>query len=205
MEIVEQRHFIETKIDGIEIIRHIEKSAKTCYKAEHNIGDIEKAKKFVKGLIKRGHTSTLEHFSVSVRFITDRGISHEIVRHRLCSFSQESTRYCNYERKGIQFIHPKELNLFQKVRREELFWEVQKLYNIEIEEGISPEIARGTLPHALKTEIVVTANLREWRHIFNLRVLGTTGRPHPQIKDLFHPVLEEFKTLIPVIFDDLQI
>jgi thymidylate synthase (FAD) len=192
---------IETPIDGEFIIRHIEKCAKTCYKTEHIIGGFENAKMFVKNLIKRQHHSTLEHISISVRIICDRGVAGELVRHRIASFSQESTRYCNYVKKGIQIIHPSNLTKQQKIRREDHFWTVQDLYDLEIAEGIKPEIARGVLPLALKTEIVVSANLREWRHMFDLRVTGTTGKPHPQIKEIMEKILHEFRERIPVIFD----
>ena len=172
MEIVKPSFEIEGSVDGEYIIRHIEKSAKTCYKKEHTIGSYEKAEKFVRGLVTRGHHSTLEHISVSVRIICDRGVSHEIVRHRLAAYSQESTRFCDYSGKGIQLIHPEILTMEQKKRREDHYWEVQKLYDLEISEGLSPQIARGVLPTALKTELVMTCNLREWRHFFNMRAIG---------------------------------
>lgn len=205
MEIIKPSFEIETPIDGEYIIRHIEKSAKTCYKKEHTISTYEKAEKFVKSLVTRGHHSTLEHFSVSVRIICDRGVSHEIVRHRLAAYSQESTRYCDYSGKGIQLIHPEILTDEQRKRREDHYWEVQKLYDLEISEGLSPQIARGVLPTSLKTELVMSCNLREWRHVFNMRAIGVAGKPHPQMTEIMIPMLYCFKNAIPIIFDDLNI
>lgn len=129
--------------------------------------------------------------AMTVKFICDRGVSHELVRHRIASFAQESTRYCNYGGKGISIIHPPNLTEDQIRRRERHFWEVQKLYDTEILEGVKPEIARGVLPTALKTEIVVTASFAEWQHIFNLRLYGTTGKPHPQMDEVMQILKEQ--------------
>jgi thymidylate synthase (FAD) len=186
-------------------LQQIERIGRKCYKSEGRItGTSHEA--FVRMLIKRRHFPMIEHGGMlSVLFIVDRGVSHEIVRHRIASFAQESTRFCDYGGKGIVLIHPMGLTPAQIARREAHFWLTQALYDAERDEGVPPEIARGVLPTCLKTEIVVTANLCEWRHIFNLRAVGVTGRPHPQMLEVMVPLLAEVKTLIPVIFEDVVV
>lgn len=171
----------------------------------------------IKGLLDRKHEAMLEHVSVSVLFITDRGVSHELVRHRMASFAQESTRYCNYNKLGLDFIIPtfspaKEDR--REDRREAMAMWVSDMEDAELaytymlsEKGynLPPQDARSVLPNSLKTEIVVTANLREWRHILALRAVGITGEPHPQMKALMQPLLADFQKKIPLIFDDLKI
>lgn len=198
MELLNQSH----KILRYTGLKEIEIAGRTCYKSEDKITE-DSAEKFVKMLIKRGHDAMLEHGSATVKLVTNRGISHEIVRHRVASYGQESTRYVKYD--NIAFINPP---WFSKRSEIELLWEnhmkrTEELYTNLIDLGYKPEEARGILPNDLKTELVVTANYREWRHIFNLRVLGTTGRPHPQIKELFTPVLKELHEKVPGMFDDI--
>lgn len=203
MKIIEPSFEILTDIHGDEILAWLEGIARTCYKSEEKSGNIEKTKRFMIGLINRGHEAMIEHYNITVKFVVDRGLSHELVRHRLAAFAQESTRYCNYSGNGIEVIMPYGLSYTQKVRREWLFWECQRVYESEINEGVKPEIARGVLPMALKTEIIVTANLREWRHIFELRALGVTGKPHPQMQKIMLELLKAFQEKIHVIFDDM--
>lgn len=194
--------------DGEEMLKKIERVARTCYKSEGKIKD-GSARKMVAGLIKSGHDAMLEHASVTVKFVVDRGISHELVRHRMASFAQESTRYCNYIKDDfgseITFIIPKYLDgesaaydAWKSVMEycEDAYF---KLLDI----GLTPQEARAVLPNSTKTEVVMTANLREWRHFFKLRALGTTGKPHPQMLEVTIPLLEDFKRAIPVVFDDL--
>lgn len=194
--------------DGEEMLKKIERVARTCYKSEGKIKD-GSARKMVAGLIKSGHDAMLEHASVTVKFVVDRGISHELVRHRMASFAQESTRYCNYIKDDfgseIIFIIPKYLDgesaaydAWKSVMEycEDAYF---KLLDI----GLTPQEARAVLPNSTKTEVVMTANLREWRHFFKLRALGTTGKPHPQMLEVTIPLLEDFKRAIPVVFDDL--
>lgn len=210
MKIIEPGYVIMSKIDNAEILKHIEACGRICYKSEKNIND-ESASKFVMGLIKRGHEAMIEHASITVKFICDRGVSHEIVRHRLASFAQESTRYCNYIKDDfgseITVIKPS----FLKEDTEGWFiWkylceQAEKAYFGMLNWGCTPQEARSVLPTSLKTEIVVTMNLREWRHFFKLRALGTTGKPHPQMKELALPLLEEFKCIMPEIFGDLEV
>jgi thymidylate synthase (FAD) len=181
------------------IYKAIERAGRTCYKSEDKITE-DSAEKFVRMVLKRGHESVIEHEKVSVRIVCDRGVSHEIVRHRIASYSQESTRYCKYKGQ-IALIHPPGLTEEQQRRREHHYRLVQDLYDSEIAEGLKPEIARGVLPNSLKTEIVMTMNLREWRHFFKLR---TAPAAHPQMREIAIPLLSEFKHRLPVIFEDIN-
>jgi thymidylate synthase (FAD) len=197
-------------INGQEILKKIETVGRTCYKSEDKIKD-DSAEKFVAGLIKRGHEAILEHASITIKFVVDRGISHELVRHRLASFAQESTRYCNYAKDDfgneITFIIPEYLdynspqwNIWKNTMKE-----CEKAYFKLLDVGLKPEEARAVLPNSLKTEVVMTANLREWRHFFKLRAANTTGKAHPQMLEVTIPLLEELKQLIPIVFDDITI
>lgn len=152
----------------------------------------------------------LTHCDITVKFIVDRGVSHELVRHRVASFAQESTRYCNYGKdkfgKQLTFIIPE----FFKFGSEEWhLWKtqmesVEKLYIEMIERGVSPQEARTVLPNSLKTEIVMTANAAEWIHFFELRACNKTGKAHPQMLEVTRPLLDEFKETVAVIFDGLS-
>lgn len=197
---------------GISELQFLEKIARKCYKSEDKISeDGESAKRLVGSLIKSKHEAMLEHMSLSVLFICDRGISHEIVRHRMASFAQESTRYCNYS-KGkfggeVTFIRPYNM---PDDSVEFGIWESTMLiaessYIELIKNGISPQMARSVLPNSLKTELVMTANLREWRHFLKLRAAGSTGAPHPQMLEIAVPLLIELQHAIPVVFDDIII
>lgn len=196
--------------DGQKVLQKIEAAARTCYKSEGKIQE-GSAAKLVAGLIKSGHEAMLEHASVTVKFVVDRGISHKLVRHRLASFAQESTRYCNYSKDDfgseITFIIPDYLEYKSEGWNiwKESMKQAEDAYFKMLDFGLSPQQARAVLPNSLKTEVVMTANLREWRHFFKLRALGTTGKPHPQMLEVAVPLLEDMKNLIPVVFDDLMI
>lgn len=196
--------------DGQKVLQKIEAAARTCYKSEGKIQE-GSAAKLVAGLIKSGHEAMLEHASVTVKFVVDRGISHELVRHRLASFAQESTRYCNYSKDDfgseITFIIPDYLEYKSEGWNiwKESMKQAEDAYFKMLDFGLSPQQARAVLPNNLKTEVVMTANLREWRHFFKLRALGTTGKPHPQMLEVAVPLLEDMKNLIPVVFDDLVV
>lgn len=196
--------------DGQKVLQKIEAAARTCYKSEGKIQE-GSAAKLVAGLIKLGHEAMLEHASVTVKFVVDRGISHELVRHRLASFAQESTRYCNYSKDDfgseITFIIPDYLEYKSEGWNiwKESMKQAEDAYFKMLDFGLSPQQARAVLPNSLKTEVVMTANLREWRHFFKLRALGTTGKPHPQMLEVAVPLLEDMKNLIPVVFDDLVV
>lgn len=203
MKIIKPSYEILTDLDGDEILKKIELCGRVCYKSEDKITSFS-AKKFVKKIIDRGHESVLEHTGLSARFICNRGFSHECVRHRLASFSQESTRYCNYSRNKfgseLTFIQPRNLTPTQQsIWMHSMLYAERNYFNL-LKEGAAPQIARGVLPIDIKTEIVVTANLREWRHILRLR---TAKAAHPSMHELMRPLLNELKTKIPVIFDDI--
>lgn len=207
MKIVNASYRIETPIDGAEILKRIEKAGRTCYKSEDRI-TAESATAFVRMLIERGHESVLEHESITVRLICDRGISHEIVRHRLASYSQESTRYCNYngDRFGnqITFIKPcflEKITDGYKLWKQAMFIAEKEYFEL-LKWGCTPQEARSVLPNSVKTEVVMTANLREWRHFLKLR---TAKAAHPQMRELTVPLLHELQKWIPVIFDDIQV
>lgn len=214
MKIVKAGYEILDPLNGEEILRKLERIARVCYKSEDKITE-GSAEKMVRALIKRGHEAMLEHFSFSVKFMVDRGVSHEIVRHRLASFAQESTRYCNYGKSGdVTFIEPTVLGLEDKADQygytARYFWEhsvevAETAYKNMLEAGATPQEARSVLPNSTKTEVVMTANLREWRHFLKLRAVGTTGKPHPQMQEVAVPLLRELKEKIPVIFEDLEV
>lgn len=205
MRIVPPSYEILTQLNGPQILKSIEKIGRVCYKSEANITE-DSAQKFVKNIIKRGHESVIEHYSVTVKIVCDRGISHEIVRHRIASYSQESTRYCNYSSgkfgNELTAIRP-----FFWIDSEEKYqiWQksmadAEQAYLALIELGATPQEARSVLPNSLKTEIIVTMNLREWRHFFKLRA---EAHAHPQMREIAVPLLQEFQKRIPVLFDDL--
>lgn len=205
MKIIKPGYEILTPINGVEILKHIEACGRVCYKSEHKITK-DSYLSFVKGLIKRGHEAVIEHYSLSVRFTCDRGVSHEIVRHRVASYCQESTRYCNYSNDAfnseITVIKP--LFFDESSQGYELWREAcenaENSYFKLLDYGCTPQEARAVLPNSLKTEIVMTANLREWRHFFKLR---TSTAAHPQIREVAVPLLNELKSLIPVVFDNI--
>ena len=199
MKLIEQSFEI-MRIDAAPLIT-IEKAGRTCYKSEDKICE-GSAERFAKGLLKSGHESVIEHASATVKFITNRGVTHELVRHRLCAFSQESTRYVNYGG-DMKFIRPVWLKIDDLLSAWEFVnacEQAESYYKRLLECGWNPEQAREVLPNALKTEIVVTANFREWRHIFRLR---TSNKAHPQIRELMRKCLAEFQRQVPVIFDDI--
>jgi len=173
----------------------IELAGRTCYKSEEKITE-DSAFKFCEMLIKRQHLAMLEHGIASLKFIIDRGISHELVRHRLCSFAQESTRYVNYK-EGIKVIEPPNLDEISRAKWINAMTFAEFTYKELIENGIKPEIARSVLPTCLKTEIVVTCNFREWLKIFELRI---SKFAHPQIKFIMEKAKELLSKKSPTIF-----
>lgn len=180
-----------------------ELAARTCYKSEDKIkhgSDIA----LIKRCIRDGHESVLEHVSVTLRLICDRGVSHELVRHRLAAYSQESTRYVRY--KDVQFIEPwwwhdseEDDDLCGKII--EYFHLVEDLYSTMLDAGKAPQAARAVLPNAVKTEVVMTANLREWRHVFKLR---TSAAAHPDMRRIMLIALSAMKMMLPVFFEDIN-
>ena len=203
MKIIKPSYEIIDTLDATEILKKIELCGRVCYKSEDKITE-NSAREFVKQIIKAGHESVLEHFSFSVRFVTDRGISHEIVRHRIASFSQESTRYCNYSNdkfdNEITVVEPFQLTSQKPNWRKAC--EVAEEQYFKLLKTTTPQTARAVLPTSLKTEIIMTANLRTWRHFLKLR---TSKNAHPDLRVLTTPLLKELKQLIPVVFDDINI
>lgn len=201
MKIIEQSHeiikFSETPLQDIEV------AARTCYKSEDKITETS-ATRLVKSLNKKGHTAMLEFGRAWVRFITDRGVTHELVRHRLCSFAQESTRYVSYDG-NMEFIRPVWIPENMSAVTPHLAYDrfktaceqVEYNYVYLLDCGWRPEQARTVLNNSLKTEIVVDANFTEWKHIFKLR---TNPKAHPQMVALMKPVEEEFARRVPEIF-----
>ena len=160
----------------------------------------------MRSIIKSGHESVIEHEKITVKIVCDRGVSHEIVRHRIASYSQESTRYCNYGAdkfgKELTFIKP---YFWNEDASEYKIWEntmryIEKSYIQLIEAGASPQEARSVLPNSLKTEIIVTMNLREWRHFFKLRA---DKAAHPQMRQIALPLLRALKDAVPVVFENI--
>jgi len=192
-------------VDGREIIKRVEYAGRVCYKSEEKISE-GSAEKFIAHIVKNGHESVLEHEKISVKIVCDRGVSHEIVRHRIASYSQESTRYCNYAlgKFGgeLTFIRP-----YFWEENSELFAEWKKAMQAAEDSyvkllglGAAPEEARSVLPNSLKTEIVVSMDLREWRHFLKLR---TDIHSHPQIREVARPLLAELQKRVPIVFDDI--
>lgn len=219
MKIVKPQFEILTPIDGKEILQHIEAVGRTCYKSEDRITE-DSCYGFVSGIVKRGHEAVIEHYNITVRLTNDRGVSHEEVRHRVASYAQESTRYCNYaadkfgsnvtyiDLMGGIMLDPKmkDMNAEQiaAIYNEWIMAceDAERHYFKMLELGASPQIARSVLNNSTKTEICITANIREWRHLFKLRTALTA---HPQMREIMIPLLSEFKKLIPVLFDDVEV
>ena len=218
MKLIKASYEIITPINGEEILKQIELAARTCYKSEDKIEYTmnthgsppfiaNSARVLIPKLIKNGHDAMLEFGgNITVKFICDRGVSHELVRHRLASFAQESTRYCNYNKEeDIIFIQPCWITDISSDNEDVINWydamcESEDRYNNLISLGWSPQQARSVLPNSLKTEINISANIREWRHILKLR---TSKAAHPQMRELMCPLLDELKNKIPILFDDI--
>ena len=184
--------------DPMDLLQDIERIGRVCYKSEHRITS-SSAAPFVRSIIERGHESVLEHITITVRFVTDRAIANELVRHRIAAYSQESTRYCNYKDK-IEFIYPKNVSDKQLQLIMEACACAATTYQELIADGATPEVARDVLPLCTKTELIATYNLREWRHILRLR---TDKAAHPKMRELMQTLLQFFQGLVPIIFDDI--
>lgn len=201
--------------DGLRILDIITEAGRVAYQSQREGGAAE----FVRSLIERGHESVLEHAKLSVIVTCDRGITHETVRHRIASYTQESTRYCNYagNRFGGEITY---ISLWGGIVRDQKMsklpakqiglivaeWieaclDAERHYNNMIALGATPQIARSVLNHSTKTSIVITMNMREWRHFFRLR---NAPDAHPQMREIAEMLLEPFKDVVPVIFDDIE-
>ncbi|MBR7024472.1 MAG: FAD-dependent thymidylate synthase [Selenomonadaceae bacterium] len=206
MKIIEAGVELVEDFDAAAIMKKIERAGRVCYKSESNI-TCDSAEKFIRGIIKRGHESVIEHATVSFKIICDRGVTHELVRHRIASYSQESTRFCDYTAGKfggeLTFIKPCFWNDDDENFKlwKETMALVEKNYLALRANGARPEEARSILPNSLKTEIFVTMNLREWRHFLKLR---TAKAAHPQMREValkIHSILAE---KLPAVFDDIQ-
>lgn len=205
MKIIRPYVVLELPMPGELMLEHIERCGRVCYKSEDKMTDDSK-EAFVASLLKRGHEAVIEHVSFTVKFICDRGVSHEIVRHRLASFAQESTRYCRYSNekfgKEITVIEPSYLAPHTPGYA---LWKhscevSEQCYMEMLEHGFTPQEARAVLPNSLKTEVVMTANIREWRHFLKLRC---SRAAHPQMRELAMQLLGMVHRQIPVLFDDI--
>ena len=192
-------------IDGAVILSRIEAAGRVCYKSESKIAD-GSAEAFVRRIIKSGHEAVLEHCNITLKFVCDRGVSHEIVRHRLASYCQESTRYCNYSKGdfGSEITVIKPLYLTPDTAAYSVWLTACDLAEVSyfklLEWGCTPQEARAVLPNSLKTEVVMTANLREWRHFFRLRC---SQAAHPQMREVATLALRYLYNAIPVVFEDI--
>lgn len=226
MKLIKPSYEILSPLIRENVLKAIEIAGRTCYKSEDRITE-DSASKFVEMINGRGHRAVVEHQSITVRFICDRGVSHELVRHRLASFCQESTRYCNYSKdkfdSELTFIIP---SWFKNQDKELLqaLWDRSAVENVSDDEwcevewycvcdnaeesyltllkkGWQAQQARSILPNSLKTEIVVTANIREWQEILKQR---TSPAAHPQMRELMIPLQKELQTVLPELFGDYQ-
>ena len=219
------------EFDAKKMLKRIESAGRVCYKSESNITD-DSSENFVKMIIARGHESVLEHVGVTAKFICSRACSHQLVRHRIASFSQESQRYCNYTKKGYTIIVPPKINQQSMIEpgTYQMCWNPEsrlyylsgvtnnKIYNASIfissvcdsidtyngilrASDINPEDARFVLPNAMKTEVVITANLREWRHIYRERVLNQHAQW--EVQHLVRSVVSDLFNVIPEFFGDI--
>lgn len=210
MKIIDPEVYIESDISEDDAIMLIEKAGRVCYRSENKIKR-DSGKTFIQNILKRGHESVIEHVSVTVRVICDRGVSHEIVRHRIASYSQESTRYCNYadDKFGneITVIMPCFFEFLSDENDMYSVWynsckQAEDAYFELLRRGASPQEARSVLPNSLKTEMFITMNLREWRHFFKLRC---SPAAHPQMRQIANMILNQFKQLFPLFVEDIEI
>ena len=199
MELIDQSAELMFDVDGDLLISQIEAVARTCYQSEDKI-DTGTAAKLVARLRDSGHHAMLEFGSLTFRLITDRGVTHELVRHRIASYAQESTRYCNYGKLGIKFVIPVDFILDEYDRA--LLNQIEDHYDFDISRGRTPQQARYFLPNGLKTEIIVQMNFRELLHFFELRI---DKAAHPQMRALANDMLYLCKEKIPVVFDNLEL
>jgi thymidylate synthase (FAD) len=203
MDIVPASFEILSHIDYPGMLKSIEVAGRTAYKSENQMTD-ESSERFVRMLLGRGHESVMEHISITIRFTCDRGISHELVRHRLAAYTQESTRYVNYDKKGLTVIDP---CVFKNDAARHRVWEqamgqAELFYKELVELGAKPEEARAVLPQSTKTEVVTTCNVREWRNILKVR---TDAAAHPQMREIMIPLLRKFQEEMPALFGDIQV
>jgi thymidylate synthase (FAD) len=186
------------------MLKKLEHIIRVAYKSEDKTNDTSYMN-LLKLILSNGHDSTLEHVNVSFKITTNRGVTHELVRHRIgCSFTQESTRYVNYLRKGSTIIYPSWISEKPREIKEAWYTTHEKTfeqYNHFIDLGLRPQEARGILPNDTKTEIWVTMNLRSLRHFFSLRAMPNA---HPDMQTIAHELLLIMKKQIPIVFDEFE-
>ena len=211
MKLIKARVEVLSLIDQKEMLSFLEKCGRVCYKSEHNAGNTNK---FLSSLIRSGHESVLEHSSITAKFTISRATSHQLVRHRLASFSQESQRYCNYANEKfdseVTFIIPATMMDQSSMHGDGSLTEYgvwcscmaycELAYFDLLKKGVKPQVAREVLPNSCKTELVMTANIREWRHILKLR---TSRAADDGIRYITNELLDELQLRIPVLFDDI--
>ena len=218
MRLLKPSHNLILPGNGVEILKFIEQAARVCYKSEAKIST-ESCHEFIAMLLHKGHFTPIEHVSFTAHIICDRGVSHELVRHRIASINQESTRYCKYK-DDVQFVIPSWIDCI----RPGIYTDISAIDDIAVDNphactwitamffaeayykklllhNWSAQQARSVLPNSLKTELYITANLREWRHILQLRCLNAA---HPDMQALMRPILAEVQSKIPIIFDDIK-
>ncbi|MDR2901764.1 MAG: FAD-dependent thymidylate synthase [Lactobacillales bacterium] len=206
VKVVPNSFEIMTPLDGEAILKHLELCIRNCYKSEDKI-EPGSAEKMVRKIVELKHEAMIEHFSVTVKMTTDLGVYKDLTRHRIASWAIESTRYCNYSRgkfgSEITVMEPPYLT---KGTEDYNIWlnamqEIENAYNTLAGKGYKADLCRMLLPHSIKADVILTANLREWRHIFKLR---TAKAAHPCVQDIMKKVLKEFKARIPILFDDIN-
>lgn len=222
IEVINQKCEIMFMPEPDAIYNLLEKAGRVCYKSEDKITEYS-AKEFIGRIVRSGHESVIEHMNLTVKFITDRGVTHELVRHRLASYSQESTRYCDYGKGNMVFIRPVWLSegvlgvwddmedivlAFEEkhINKGDYLWLSScvasgQSYKFLVNKDVnwSPQKARTVLNNSLKTEIVMTCNVREWRHVFKLRC---SRKAHPQIRSLLQPLQKILNQYLPIIFEE---
>lgn len=214
MKIINSSFEIVNKEQLTNVLPMIERIARTCYQSEKKITQ-DSYISMIQKLIDRGHEAMIEFGDVIVRVVCDRGVSHELVRHRLASFAQESTRYCNYNKDkfdnqitvidlatGFKYDFNNQKDCDKYAIWTKAMQSAEYYYNAMIDEGASPQEARSVLPNSLKTEINIKMDFRSWRNFFKLR---TAKAAHPQMREIAIPMLIEFKKLIPIVFDDIEV
>ncbi len=206
VKIVEPHVEIITPLDGEAILKHLELCARNCYKSEDKITP-DSARTMIKKLLELGHEAMIEHYNLTVKLTCDIGVYKDLTRHRLVSFAIESTRYCNYSKGkfGNELSVIKPCHIKENTPEYDLWLStmqtIEKNYNQMAALGCRPDQLRMLLPHSTKADVIMTANLREWRHIFKLRCAPAA---HPTVQEVMDMLLAKLRSEIPVIFDDIN-
>ena len=205
VKIIEPKVEIITPIDGDYILKHLELCARNCYKSEDKI-TTDSAKTMIKKLLEMGHEAMIEHFAITVKLTTDVGAYKDLTRHRMASFAIESTRFCNYSKgkygNELTFMRPSNMeegseiyNIWYKTMEM-----IENSYMEMAAKGAKADQLRIMLPHSTKADVIMTANIREWRHIFKLRCAPAA---HPSVQEIMLLLLKEFRKQIPIFFEDI--